>query len=90
MIVDHGGHPHLAYVLELPSKPGEAQLDTTEWFEHEGVELVVIGAAAAAGRELGIELDPEAESVHDADPFETLRLNPEDLPVEPIRSGRLR
>jgi hypothetical protein len=140
MIVDHGGHTHLAYALELPSEPGEAQrtlringeasyivavrnpeapappgmdpparapdlpewlrsrfggrrfaqLDTTEWLEHEGVELVLIGAAAAAARELGIELDAEAESVHDADLFETLRLKPEDLPVEPMRSGKLR
>lgn len=67
-----------------------AQLDTTEWLEHEGVELVVIGAAAAAARELGIELDAEAESIHDADLFETLRLNPTDVPVEPLQGGRLR
>jgi hypothetical protein len=139
-IVDHGDHSHLAYVLELPHDPGEAQrmlrigheasyivavrnpeapappgmdpparapdlperlrtrfgrrrfaqLDTTEWLEHEGVELVMIGAATAAARELGIELDAEAEAMHHADLFETLRLKPQDLSVEPIRSGRLR
>lgn len=48
----------------------------------------MIGAATAPVRELGIELDAAAEAVHHADLFETLRLKPQDLPVEPTRSGR--
>jgi hypothetical protein len=138
-LVDHDGHTHLAYALELPPQPREAQrtlqiepdasyvvavrnpdappppgiapparaptlperlrsrfgnrrfaqLDTPEWLDHEGVELVVIGAARAAERELGIELDAEEERIHDADLFQALRVRPADLPVEPLRSGRL-
>lgn len=54
-----------------------------------GGELVVIGSARAAARELGIELDAEDERIHDADLFQALRVAPEELPVEPLRSGRL-
>lgn len=138
-IVDHEGHGHLAYALELPRQGGEAQralgieseasyivavrnpdtpappglgplgrrpelpgrlrerfgsrrfaaLDTAEWLNYEGVELVVIGAARAASRELGVELDTEDERIHDADLFEQLRIRPGELPVEPLRSGKL-
>ena len=54
-----------------------------------GGELVVIGAARAAARELGIELDAENKLIHDADLFQALRVAAEELPVEPLRSGRL-
>jgi hypothetical protein len=54
-----------------------------------GGELVVIGAARAAARELGIELDAENKLIHDADLFQALRVAPDELPVEPLRSGRL-
>ncbi|HEY2319234.1 MAG TPA: hypothetical protein VGH67_13105 [Solirubrobacteraceae bacterium] len=67
-----------------------AQLDAPEWLEHEGLELVIIGATREPGRELGLELDPQAEEVHDADLFRDLRIRPEDLPLEPLRSGKLR
>jgi hypothetical protein len=67
-----------------------AQLDSPEWLDHEGVELVIIGAARDAGRELGLELDPQGEQVHDADLFRDLRIRPGDLPLEPLRSGKLR
>lgn len=139
MIAVHDGHGHLAYVLELPHRPGEAQralriereasyivavrnpdapaapgvgspgrrpqlpqhlssrfrgrrfaqLDTPEWLDHEGVELVLIGAARDPGRELGLELDPQAERVHDADLFRDLRIRPGELPDEALRSGKL-
>ena len=67
-----------------------AQLDVPEWLDHEGVELVIIGAARDPGRELGLELDPQGEQVHDADLFRDLRIRPGDLPLEPLRSGKLR
>ena len=67
-----------------------AQLDAPEWLDHEGVELMIIGASREPARELGLELDPQAEEVHDADLFRDLRIRPEDLPLEPLRSGKLR
>jgi hypothetical protein len=139
-LVDHDGHAHLAYVLELPHQLGEsqrtlriereasyivavrnpdapappglgspgrrpelpqrlrsrfrdrrfAQLDSPEWLDHEGVELVLIGAGRDVEAELGIELDPDHERVHDAHLFRTLRIQPGELPLEPLRSGTLR
>jgi hypothetical protein len=140
-IVDHEGHTHLAYALELPHEIGEAQrqlnirpqasyiiavrnpaapappgvglsgsrraqfppglaqrfgqrrfapLDPPDFLDHEGAEVVLIGAAEEASRELGIELDPEAERLDDADLFEALHVSPEGLAAEPVRTGRLR
>jgi hypothetical protein len=102
-IVDHHGHSHLACALELPQEPGEAQralgsepqgsyivaVRNPDAPTPPGIELVVIGAARAAARELGIELDAEDERIHDADLFQALRVAPDELPVEPLRSGRL-
>jgi hypothetical protein len=67
-----------------------AQLDAPEWLDHEGVELVIIGAARDPARELGLELDPQGEQLHDADLLRDLGIGPGDLPVEPLRSGKLR
>jgi hypothetical protein len=64
-------------------------LDTPEWLDYEGVELVLVGAAGAASPELGIELDTEQEHLHDADLFETLRVARGEMPLEPLRSGKL-
>ena len=126
-LVDHGGHTHLAYVLELPPRPGEAQrifgiereasyviavrnpdapappsaglqprrrpdypdplrarfggrrfspVDPPELLDHEGAEVVIIGAAADAETELGIDLDPETERI--------------ELPFEPLERGEPR
>jgi hypothetical protein len=58
--------------------------------DYEGAELVVIGAAEDAKGELGIELDPEQEALHDADIWRQLRLRPGELPVEPLTGGELR
>jgi hypothetical protein len=138
-LVDHDGHSHLAYVLELPRSVGEAQrvlrigseasyviavrnpdapappgvgspgraprlpdhlrnrfegrrfvaLDTPEWLDHEGVELVLIGAGHDPEQELGVHLDPQHEQLHDADLFRKLRIGSDELPVEPLRSGKL-
>jgi hypothetical protein len=140
-IVDHDGHTHLAYVLELPPEPGPAQrtfniereasyivavrnpeapappgaglgskqraelppelvehfrgrrfapVDTPELLDHEGVELVLIGAREDAERELGIELDAQSERLETADLFRKLRLPRERVPVEPLARGELR
>jgi hypothetical protein len=76
-------------VLLLPTMQAPAR-QVPEWLDHEGVELVITGAAREPGRELGMELDPQADQVHDAHLFRDLRIRPGDLPVEPMRSGKLR
>lgn len=57
---------------------------------HEGVELVLIGAGADAQTELGVELDTEAETLATAELFADLALRPGDLPVDPLMKGELR
>jgi hypothetical protein len=140
-IVDHQGHTHLAYVLELPLEPGPAQrafniekeasyvvavgnpeapirpgvglrpdrrarypaklferfrgrrfifVDTPELLDYEGAELVLIGASNDPQGELGIELNAEHERLEEADIFRKLRLRPDEHPLDPIESGRLR
>jgi hypothetical protein len=46
--------------------------DPPELLDHPGAELVLIGAAEDASRELGIELDPSTNSLEDTELFETL------------------
>jgi hypothetical protein len=139
-LVDHDGHTHFAYVLELPREPGPAQrlfniaaeasyvvavrnpeapsppwagldprqraelppelggrfdsrrfvpLNPPEFLDHEGVEIVLIGASHEADEELGIEFDAEAERLEDADIFRELRLDRRKVPVEPLERGEL-
>jgi hypothetical protein len=140
-LVDHDGHTHLAYVLELPREPGAAQdvlgiereasyviavrnpdapappgagldpqqrarypeelkerfrgrrfapVEVPELLDHEGAEIVLIGAAEDVRGELGIELDAEDERVGEADIFDELRIAPGQLPTEPLERGELR
>jgi hypothetical protein len=110
-IVDHDGHRHLAYVLELPQHPrwpsrlaarrsrsgcGSASADggsrrstPPEWLDHERTELVLIGAARTATREPQIDLDPEEQSIDDADLFGQLRIGASELATQPLRGGAL-
>jgi hypothetical protein len=44
-------------------------------------------AASCAARAAALELDTE-QRIHDADPFGALRVEPDELPLEPSRSGR--
>jgi hypothetical protein len=141
LIADHGGHTHLAYALELPREPGEAQelfgihpeasyivavrnpdapappgaglsprqrpdlpAEIRERFgsrrfmavnppgilDYAGVEIVIIGASKDAERELGIEIATEGESLDTAELFARLRLRPDEVPTDPLVSGRLR
>lgn len=140
-LVDHDGHTHLAYALELPRRPGAAQeelaiedeasyvvavknpeaatpagaglrprqradfpaelgdrfrgrrfvpVDPPEFLDHEGAELVLIGATEDASEELDIELDPEHERVETAEVFRELGLRPEEHPSEPLKRGEWR
>jgi hypothetical protein len=141
VLADHDGHTHLAYGLELPPEPGEAQrvfgirrqasyvvavrnpdapappgtglprsrrpelppelrarfgdrrwiaIDDPALLDHEGVELLLIGASPAAEEELGIRFDTEAETLATSELLADLGLRPGDVPVEPLVDGRLR
>jgi hypothetical protein len=131
-IVEHDGHTHFAYTLELPERPGPVQeafrigreasyivavrnpeadappgvglrpdrradfppelrerfrgrrFDPPDLLDYEGTEIVLIGAAADAAEELGIEWDADTERLRDADLFRDLRLRPS----EPLKTGR--
>lgn len=65
-------------------------VDTAALLDHERVELVLIGAAEDAERELGIETDAGDERLETADLFAELRIRPGELPVEPLDKGELR
>jgi hypothetical protein len=60
--------------------------DPPELLDHVGAEIVLIGAAEDAESELGIELDPGAEELRDAELLRELRLRP--APGEAFRSVR--
>jgi hypothetical protein len=137
-LVDHDGHTHLAYVLELPPEPGDVQralgiereasyiaavrnpdapappgaglplqrraqlppelhqrfggrrfapVDPPEMLDHEGIELVLIGASDDVDAEVGIDLDARAERLETADIFRKLRIRREHVPTEPLETG---
>ncbi len=54
---------------------------------HEGVEVVLIGASHDVERELGIRLDTETETATTADIFQRLRMPPDRHPSEPLTRG---
>lgn len=140
-LVDHDGHTHLAYALELPTRPGEAQeelaiqkeasyvvavknpqaptpqgaglaptqradfpgelgdrfhgrrfvpVDPPAFLDHEGTELVLIGAAEDASAELEIGLDPERERLETAEIVRELGLRREERSSEPLERGAWR
>jgi hypothetical protein len=64
-----------------------AALDPPSFLDYAGAEIVLIGAGRDAERELDIELDVEQERLEDADLFEKLGLQPDDVPVEPLAKG---
>jgi hypothetical protein len=89
-IVDHDGHGHFAYALELPPEPGDAQPRAGHRIRgelHRGGEESRY--ACAPGHDFNIELDTEEEQIHDTDLFQALRVGPGELSMEPLRSGRL-
>jgi hypothetical protein len=136
-IVEHEGHTHIAYALELPRRRGEVQkalgieraasfiaavrnpdapaprgtglpsreradfpkrllelfrgrrfapLAPPDFLNYEGAEIVLIGAAEDAERELGIDFDAQRERLETADLVRDLRLRiGEDVPAEPLK-----
>jgi hypothetical protein len=136
-VVEHEGHTHIAYALELPRRRGEVQkalgiereasfiaavrnpdapappgtglpareraafpkrlaekfrarrfapLDPPEFLDYEGAEIVLIGAAEDAERELGIDFDTQCEGLETADLVRDLHLRiGKDVPAEPLK-----
>lgn len=65
-------------------------VDDPALLDHNGVELVLIGAGEDVEAELGLEVDVQAETVATADLLADLRLRDGDLPLDPLVEGRLR
>jgi hypothetical protein len=137
-IARHGGHTHLAYAIELPTRRGPAErdlniereasyiiavknpqapsppnaglaaheqaqfpkslqdkfegrrflpVDPPDFLDHEGAELMLIGARENPEQELGIAFEPDKEGAHHADVFKILKL-PRDVAREPLFEGR--
>jgi hypothetical protein len=136
-VVEHEGHTHVAYALELPRRRGEVQkafgiereasfiaavrnpdaptpkgaglpererahypkgllekfrgrrfaaLDPPAFLDYVGAEIVLIGAAEDAERELGIDFDIRRERLETSDLVRDLRLQiGKDVPAEPLK-----
>jgi hypothetical protein len=59
-----------------------------EFLNHEGAELLLIGAPGDAYEDLGIELEDEDESESTAEIFRDLRLEKSQHPTEPLLKGK--
>jgi hypothetical protein len=75
---------------EFPNKLQEkfagrkfASLDPPDFLDHEGAELIFIGAAEDPSREIGIEFKPDRETIETADVFKDLKL-PREIAREPL------
>lgn len=64
-----------------------ANVDPPEFLNHEGAELLLIGAGGDVSEELGIELDAERESADSAKILADLKLDSEEHPTEPLLKG---
>jgi hypothetical protein len=138
-IARHRDHTHLAYALELPTKPGEVQralniveegsyiisvknpeapspagtgldearrarfpkdlqerfrerrfipLDPPDFLDHEGAEILLVGARQDVYEELGLQLNPEHETEATAEIFNDLRMEKSLHPTTPLFEGK--
>ncbi|MEV4755994.1 hypothetical protein AB0J86_12880 [Micromonospora sp. NPDC049559] len=67
-----------------------ASLDPPDYLDHPGTELVLVGAAHDASRELALNLRAEAEHAARSSIFEDLRIGRADAPTAALFSGRWR
>ncbi|GAB3810370.1 hypothetical protein [Micromonospora zhanjiangensis] len=67
-----------------------APLDPPAFLDQRGVELVLIGAAYDASKELGVDLDVEVERAERSTVFDDLRIGRAERPVEPLFAGEWR
>lgn len=78
---------------ELQARFGDrrfAPVDPPDFLDHEGAEVVLIGAAGDPARELGVDVDSEAERLGVRHLFDELRLSPDRRFTEPLEKGEWR
>jgi hypothetical protein len=64
-----------------------ASVETPELLDHEGAELLLIGASDDVTGELGIQLDPRDDTGSRAKILRDLRLRKSEHPIEPLLEG---
>jgi hypothetical protein len=67
-----------------------APVDPPAFLDHEGIELVFIGAGDDVSEELGIRLDPQRETLETAEIFNDLRVERNQHPLQPLFEGKWR
>ncbi|MDX6431462.1 MAG: hypothetical protein QOE54_3828 [Streptosporangiaceae bacterium] len=67
-----------------------APLDPPDFLDYEGADVVLIGVAGDPARELGVDLDSEAERLGVRDLFEELRLTRDRRLADPLEKGEWR
>jgi hypothetical protein len=79
---------------ELPERLRErfrgrrfAELDPPDFLDHEGAELVLVGAREDPSEELGVALDPEEETRRSADLCKDLRMDCGNRRARPLFAG---
>jgi hypothetical protein len=63
-------------------------VDPPDFLDREGAELVLIGAEEDVFQELGIQLNPERETLETAELFNDLRMERSAHPLKPLFEGR--
>lgn len=65
-----------------------AEADPLAFLDKEGAEFLLVSASDEIGEELGIDMQPEDESVNSADIFKELRLDKSKHPIKPLMEGK--
>jgi hypothetical protein len=63
-------------------------LQSTEFLEYAGAELLLVSAGEDLSQELELELDPDREQQHTADVFNDLRFQRDQHKVKPLVEGK--
>ncbi|MCW2943617.1 MAG: hypothetical protein JWR24_334, partial [Actinoallomurus sp.] len=67
-----------------------APVDPPDFLDYEGAEVIMIGAAGDPARELGVDLDSEAERLGVRDLFAELQLSRDRQLTDPLEKGEWR
>ena len=67
-----------------------APVDPPTFLDHEGVEIVFIGAGEDVSGELGVWLDPQRETLGTAEIFNDLHVERSQHPLQPLFEGKWR